>query len=270
MYLTRHQTTSGRRWAADGCFLPPFFGLGQLLALPQDKLASTVQALATVEPAGGTLLPPIDPLQEVWAAGVTYLRSRDARQAESKVADVYTRVYNAERPEVFFKAIGWRVHGHGMPIRIRRDSRWNVPEPEMVIVANRQQQIVGYCAGNDMSSRDIEGENPLYLPQAKIYRGSCALGPGIVLASAEELRDLPVQLSIARHGAPLFDSETRTAKMKRQLEELVAYLGMELDFPQGVFLMTGTGIVPADDFSLQPGDIVRVTVGALTLENKAE
>ena len=212
------------------------------------------------------LLPPIDG-QEVWAAGVTYLRSREARRAESSMADVYDQVYDAVRPELFFKAIGWRVIGHTMPVRIRRDSHWNVPEPELVIVANRHQEIVGYCAGNDLSSRDLEGENPLYLPQAKIYNGSCALGPGILLTGVDEMIDLPIRLEVLRQSALLFQGETRVAHMKRRLPELVDYLGRELDFPHGVFLMTGTGIVPGDDFSLQPGDVVRVTVGSLSLEN---
>ena len=138
--------------------------------------------LAPGEPASGAPLAPLDPLHEVWAAGVTYLRSREARRAESAVASVYDLVYDAPRPELFFKAIGWRVIASGAPARIRRDSRWNVPEPELVLVINRQLEIVGYTAGNDLSSRDIEGENPLYLPQAKVYNGSCALGPAIQLA----------------------------------------------------------------------------------------
>ena len=179
MYLTRHLTPAGPRWALDGCFLPPAFNLGLLLELPAAAVADLLAALPTGEPAEGALLAPIEPLQEVWAAGVTYLRSRDARKEESSAADVYQKVYDAARPEVFFKAAGWRVVANGQPVRIRADSGWNVPEPEMVLVINRGGEIVGYCAGNDMSSRDIEGENPLYLPQAKIYDGSCALGSGI-------------------------------------------------------------------------------------------
>jgi 2-dehydro-3-deoxy-D-arabinonate dehydratase len=229
-----------------------------------------LQALPTGDPAEGALLPPLEPSHEVWACGVTYIRSREAREAESTAGDVYSKVYGASRPEIFFKAPGWRVVGSTMPVRIRADSHWNVPEPEMVLVVNRHQEIVGYCAGNDMSSRDIEGENPLYLPQAKVYTGSCALGPGILLSDPTELEDLPVQMEILRAGSSVFQGETRTSKMKRDPGELVAYLGRELSFPQGVFVMTGTGIVPPDDFTLQPGDMVRIHVGSLILENRVE
>jgi 2-dehydro-3-deoxy-D-arabinonate dehydratase len=222
----------------------------------------------TVEPATGETLAPIDPQQEVWAAGVTYLRSRDARRVESTVADMYDRVYDAARPELFFKASGWRVAGSRMPIRIRADSRWNVPEPELVIVINRHREIVGYCAGNDVSSRDIEGENPLYLPQAKIYNGSCALGHGIWLCQPEEISNIPIRLEVRRAGETLFESETTTSTMKRTLSELVDYLTLELDFPHGVFLMTGTCLVPGNEFTLQPDDLVLIQVGPLRLENR--
>jgi 2-dehydro-3-deoxy-D-arabinonate dehydratase len=267
MYLTRHQTFQGARWARDGYFLPFSLSLSLLLELRRAALLDVLRALPQDEPAKGDLLPPLDPLHEVWAAGVTFLRSREARRAESATADVYERVYEAARPELFFKAIGWRVAGHSMPVHIRQDSQWNVPEPEMVLVANRHQEIMGFCAGNDMSSRDIEGENPLYLPQAKIYDGACALGPGLFLAEPDELRDMPIRLEVLRNTAKLFQGETRTSNMKRDVRDLVAYLGRELDFPQGVFLMTGTGIVPGDDVTLQPGDVVRVKVGTLELEN---
>jgi 2-dehydro-3-deoxy-D-arabinonate dehydratase len=270
MYLTRHQTHQGPRWALDGALLAPAISLSSLLALSKASMLDALSGAATSIAAHGDLLPPVDPQQEVWAAGVTYLRSRQARQAESKVGDVYQRVYEAERPEVFFKASGWRVQGHGMSIHVRADSRWNVPEPEMVIVANRLGEIVGYCAGNDMSSRDIEGENPLYLPQAKVYNRSCALGPGIVLAEANDLRDLPIGLTIARGGAAVFTGSARTSQMKRTIEDLVGYLQKEMAFPYGVLLMTGTCIVPPDTFSLVPGDVVTVTVGALTLDNTAD
>ncbi|MBM4432141.1 MAG: fumarylacetoacetate hydrolase, partial [Chloroflexi bacterium] len=173
-------------------------------------------------------------------------------------------------PELFFKSIGWRVVPHGQPIRIRSDSRWNVPEPEMVLVINANGEIVGYCAGNDMSSRDIEGENPLYLPQAKIYNGSCALGSGIQLSEPEQLSALPMAMEIVRSGTPIFSGESSTARMHRQPAELAAYLVKELTCPQGVFLMTGTGIVPPDTFTLRPGDMVRVMVGEIVLENRVE
>jgi len=270
MYLTRHQTAQGPRWALDGKFLPQQFSLGLLLELAQDAIADLLSTVSTDQPADGPLLPPLEPAHEVWACGVTYLRSREAREAESDVADVYERVYDAERPEIFWKAIGWRVVGHGMPIRIRGDSRWNVPEPEMTLVINSRREIVGYCVGNDVSSRDIEGLNPLYLPQAKIYNGSCALGPGILLTEVEQLRDLPIGVEILRAGDVVFQGQTRSSRMKRSLKELVAFLGRELDFPQGVFLMTGTGIVPPDKFTLQPGDVIRITIGSLTLENEVQ
>jgi 2-dehydro-3-deoxy-D-arabinonate dehydratase len=151
---------------------------------------------------------------------------------------------------------------------VRADSRWNVPEPELTLVINRRGAIVGYCAGNDVSSRDIEGENPLYLPQAKVYNGSCALGPGIALADVDTLRDLAIGLKIARGGQPVFEGETRTSRMKRSFEDLAAYLYRELEFPRGAFLMTGSGIVPHETFSLTAGDRVRVEVGGLALENE--
>lgn len=270
MLLTRHKTAEGPRWALDGRFLPRKFSLSLFLELPRAAITDLLRALPAGEAADGPLLAPAEPMHEVWASGVTYLRSREARRAESSVGYIYDKVYEATRPEVFFKAIGWRTVGPNMPVRVRRDSAWNVPEPELVLVINARQEIVGYCAGNDMSSRDIEGENPLYLPQAKIYDGSCALGPGIALAEPHELTDVPIQMEIRRGGAVPFQGETRTSRMKRSLEELVATLGRELAFPQGAFLMTGTGIVPPDEVSLKPGDVVRVTIASLVLENPVE
>lgn len=270
MYLTRHQTPQGPRWALDGVFLPRQFTLSLLLEVPRSGTDKLLTGLLTEESANGGLLPPIEPTQEVWASGVTYLRSREARKIESATGDIYERVYDAERPELFFKAVGWRVAGDGMAVRIRKDSRWNVPEPELTLVVNRHMEVVGFCAGNDMSSRDMEGDNPLYLPQAKIYDGSCALGPGILIADASEMKALPIRLEILRAGTAVFQGNTSTSQIKRQLPELTAYLGRELTFPQGVFLMTGTGVVPPDDFTLQPGDIVRVTIGSLTLANEVQ
>lgn len=270
MQLTRHQTNTGARWAVDGFFLPSSLPLSTLLELRRDAMMQLLATMPREESANGDLLAPIDAMQEVWAAGVTYLRSRDARRAESQVADVYERVYDAARPELFFKAIGWRVVGTGMPIRIRADSRWNVPEPELVIVINRHREIVGYCVGNDVSSRDIEGENPLYLPQAKVYTGSCALGHGIVLCDANAIVNIPIRLSIERGGAKIFAGEAKTAMMKRTLAELTEYLTRELDFPHGVFLMTGTCVVPGDNFTLQLGDVVRIQVGEVELENRVQ
>jgi len=268
MHLTRHQTESGVRWAVDGSFLSPSLTLSALLELGRDAMLQVLAALPRDEPAHGDWLAPIEPLHEVWAAGVTYLRSRDARRVESTVADVYDRVYDAARPELFFKAVGWRVVGTGLPIRIRADSRWNVPEPELVLVINRHREIVGYCAGNDVSSRDIEGENPLYLPQAKVYNGACALGHGIVLCGAEEISQVPIRIQIERGGSTVFEGQTTTAAMKRVLAELADYLTRELDFPHGVFLMTGTGIVPGNEFTLQPDDVVSIQVGSVAIKNR--
>jgi 2-dehydro-3-deoxy-D-arabinonate dehydratase len=222
----------------------------------------------TTEPAQGSWLAPIEATQEVWASGVTYQRSREARQAESIIGSVYDRVYAAQRPELFFKAVGWRVIGHQQPVRIRADSDWNVPEPELTLVINQHAEIVGYTAGNDMSSRSIEGENPLYLPQAKVYDASCSLGPAIQIVDVDRLNDLPIEISIERAGLPVFHGNTRTSTMNRKLEELVAYLYRELSFPQGAFLLTGTGIVPPEKFTLCHGDNVIITVGDLTLANE--
>jgi 2-dehydro-3-deoxy-D-arabinonate dehydratase len=270
MYLTRHHTIDGPRWALDGNLLPGGLSLSALLAIPRAACVALLQSFTLSKPAGGDLLAPVDAQQEVWGSGVTYLRSRAARMAESTIADVYSKVYDAERPEIFFKQLGWRVVGSGRPVRIRKDTSWNVPEPELTLVINAFQEIVGYTVGNDMSSRDIEGENPLYLPQAKTYTGSCALGPGIQLATAEEMRSLTVQMAIQRGGSQVFSGDTSITQMKRQLPELVAYLCRELEFPHGVLLMTGTGIVPGDDFTLQAGDLVRITIGDHTLENVVE
>jgi 2-dehydro-3-deoxy-D-arabinonate dehydratase len=270
MIVTRHQTASGPCWAADGKALPAHVTLALLLQLPASALEKAIATLATDAPAQGELLPPIEAEQEVWASGVTYLRSRDARKAESSVADVYQKVYEAERPELFLKATGGRVVGTGQAVRIRPDSTWNVPEPELTLVINRHGEIVGYTAGNDMSSRSIEGENPLYLPQAKIYNRSCALGSGIVLCPAAAMVDLPVSVDIARNGVAVFHGATSIRQMKRSLPELADWLYRDLAFSNGALLMTGTGSVPPESFSLQTGDVVTVQVGSLTLENWVE
>jgi 2-dehydro-3-deoxy-D-arabinonate dehydratase len=267
MLLTKHKTTNGSRWAVDGHFLSQSLNLSSLLEMSREKMFQTLTTLSKAEPASGEEEPPIDSYQEVWAAGVTYLRSRDARKAESTVADMYQKVYEAERPEIFSKSLGWRVSGNGMSIRIRKDSHWNVPEPELVLVINRHHEIVGYCAGNDVSSRDIEGENPLYLPQAKVYNGSCALGHGILLCEPEAIKDIPIRLEIRRANETIFNGEANTSTMKRTLPELVEFLTRELDFPQGVFLMTGTCLVP-DDFTLQPDDDVIIQVGETKIQNR--
>lgn len=221
------------------------------------------------EPSEATshhLLPPAD-RQEIWAAGVTYAWSREARVREAQTKDVYAQVYDAERPELFFKCLGEKTVGPNDWIGLRGDSHWNVPEPELTLVLNPADQIVGYTIGNDVSSRDIEGENPLYLPQAKIYRHACALGPVITLVDDRvDLQSLTIQLTIRSEGDVVFRGETNTAKMRRGPKELATYLGQYNDFPHGALLMTGTGIVPEDDFSLQEGDDVLIeieTVGLL-------
>jgi 2-dehydro-3-deoxy-D-arabinonate dehydratase len=216
------------------------------------------------------LLAPID-AQEVWAAGVTYRRSQVARMEESQgAAAFYDRVYAADRPELFFKATPHRVAGPGEPVRIRQDARWNVPEPELALVLNSRLQLVGYTIGNDMSSRDIEGENPLYLPQAKLYSACCGLGPWITLASAmPPAESIEIHLEVERQGAPAFRGATSVAQMARTFGELIGWLARDNEFPHGAVLLTGTGVVPADDFTLLAGDIVRITISGIgTLENR--
>jgi 2-dehydro-3-deoxy-D-arabinonate dehydratase len=210
------------------------------------------------------LLPPLD-AQEVWAAGVTYVRSKTARERESAgAAQFYDKVYTAARPELFFKATPRRVVGPGAPVRIRADSRWNVPEPEVALVVSPELKIVGFTIGNDMSSRDIEGENPLYLPQAKVYDGSCALGPFITLAGHLPPRDqTAIRLTITRGGQAVFEGSTSVAAMARPFEDLVAWLGRDNSFPDGVILLTGTGIVPPDDFTLDHGDEIAIEVSGI-------
>jgi 2-dehydro-3-deoxy-D-arabinonate dehydratase len=198
--------------------------------------------------------------QEVWAAGVTYAWSREARVREALTKDVYVRVYEAARPELFFKSMPEKVVGPRDWIGIRGDSCWSVPEAELALVMNPEMQIVGYTAGDDVSSRDIEGENPLYLPQAKIYRHSCALGPVITLAEDVDGQNLAVRATIRREGDVVFEGETSTARMNRGLDELAGYLARYNDFPYGAMLLTGTGLVPGDDFTLQDGDEVSIEI----------
>lgn len=213
-----------------------------------------------VLPSG--LLAPIG-TQEVWASGVTYKRSREARMEESKEAgggDFYDRVYDADRPELFFKAPHYRTVGHNDFVRIRKDSKWNVPEPELALFITSSGKIVGYTIGNDMSSRDIEGENPLYLPQAKSYNGATALGPCLYVPANPLPADTAIELIIEREGQTVFSGATALHEMKRQLNDLVSYLFLELDFPAGAILFTGTGVIPPDEFTLQTGDHISITI----------
>jgi 2-dehydro-3-deoxy-D-arabinonate dehydratase len=247
--------------------------LGELLASP-DPLGLTNDLLALsrqIDPLSKVqLLAPVD-RQEVWAAGVTYKRSKVAREEESVgAAQFYDKVYTAPRPELFLKAAPSRVVGPGDAVRIRKDSKWNVPEPELALVISPTLRIVGYTIGNDMSSRDIEGENPLYLPQAKIYNGSCSVGPVITLAnSMPPLPQVEIRLEINRGGKRAFEGSTSFAQFNRSPEELVGWLGKEIDFPEGAMLLTGTGIVPPDDFTLASGDEIRISISGIgTLTNR--
>ena len=237
---------------------------------PADTASSLVDMTATLVPlASAMLLAPIDQ-QEVWAAGVTYRRSQVARMEESKDgASFYDKVYLADRPEIFFKASPHRVSGPGQALRIRKDAHWNVPEPELALVINSRLQLVGFTIGNDMSSRDIEGENPLYLPQAKCYNACCGLGPAITLAAAmPPAAEIGIKLAVKRGGKAVFEGATSVGQMARTFDDLISWLGRDNSFPSGVFLLTGTGIVPSDDFTLAPGDIVDITIDGIgTLSN---
>jgi 2-dehydro-3-deoxy-D-arabinonate dehydratase len=209
--------------------------------------------------------------QEIWASGVTYMRSREARMEESKSAgggDFYARVYDADRPELFFKSPAYRAVGHGEKVRIRKDSKWNVPEPELTLFVCSEGTIEGYTIGNDMSSRDIEGENPLYLPQAKSYDASAAIGPCLYVTDSPIKNDTKIQLEIVREKEKVFSGEILISRMKRKHKELAEYLFRETTFPHGVYLMTGTGIVPPDHFTLNLNDEIKITIDGIgTLSN---
>jgi 2-dehydro-3-deoxy-D-arabinonate dehydratase len=246
-------------------------GPASLAATLQMSAAEILAALRAAEDAPQVDMPltsvvlkaPIDH-QEVWAAGVTYLRSRDARMEESSQRDVYDRVYDADRPELFLKATPNRVSGPGEAIAIRGDSGWDVPEPELAILLNAHGELVGYTIGNDVSSRSIEGENPLYLPQAKVYSRCAALGPAVVtIDELPDVSNLEIQLTIRRGGTELFQDSTATSQLHRSLSDLTDYLLRDNEFPAGVFLMTGTGIVPPSEFTLQDGDEVTIRIDGI-------
>ena len=237
--------------------------------LAEELVRLTRAGLAEHPLDGVRLLTPVE-AQEVWAAGVTYLRSKEARMVESEFsANAYDLVYDAVRPEIFFKSLPEKVVSPGEAVGIRQDARWNVPEPELALVINSSGKIIGFTIGNDMSSRDIEGENLLYLPQAKIYTGSCAIGPWIVVGLTEDdARQWSIHLEIRREGKTVFAGETRTDKIKRRFNELVDYLFRSQKFPNGAVLLTGAGIVPPDSFTLKATDSVRITISGIgILEN---
>jgi 2-dehydro-3-deoxy-D-arabinonate dehydratase len=254
-----------REWFAPG------FSFDQLFRQedPAEWVRSRLSTFEESSADGGALLPPLES-QEVWAAGVTYRRSREARMEESeREADVYDRVYRAERPELFFKATARRVVGQGGEVGIRSDSDWNVPEAELALAMNSRGTVFGYSIGNDMSSRSIEGENPLYLPQAKIYDGSCALGPCLYLADEPLSSSTEIEIRVGRRGAMAFEGKTNLSEMKRRPSELAGFLFRDNSFPDGCYLLTGTGIVPPSDFTLAPGDEIRITIEPIgTLVNR--
>jgi 2-dehydro-3-deoxy-D-arabinonate dehydratase len=239
----------------------------------RDDLHDYLDQLISTEAKGGNDFHPLAPIgsQEVWAAGVTYFSSRLARMEESKDAgggDFYSRVYGADRPEIFFKATAARTVGPGENFRIRKDSTWDVPEPELTLCVTSSGKIVGYTIGNDVSSRSIEGENPLYLPQAKTFDGCACLGPCIYVTKEPLAEDTSISMKISRGSEVVFEGETTLREMKRKPQELVDYLLRETSFPHGVFLMTGTGIVPSTDFTLRVGDIVDISIDSIgTLTN---
>jgi 2-dehydro-3-deoxy-D-arabinonate dehydratase len=257
---------AGRRFVAlwsEGRLEQVRLGLDELLRLSaadmRGELEKTTRGL---DAARCELLAPAES-QEVWAAGVTYMRSRAARMEESTEADVYARVYKAERPEMFFKAAGWRVVGHGGMAGVRPDSKWNVPEPELAVLSNSRGELVAYACGNDMSSRSIEGENPLYLPQAKVYDRSCSIGPAAVLAWGADPSDAAITMRIAREGRLVFDGVANLSEMVRDPAELSAVLHSAYPLPDGAWLMTGTSLVPPLPYSAKAGDVVTIEIDGI-------
>lgn len=247
----------------NGEFFSINHSLSDLLSMGMQEARSIIEAANTSVKAPAHLVAPIDSHQEVWACGVTYLRSKVGRMEESDVPDLYSRVYDAERPEIFYKSIGWRVIPNGEPVGIRRDSGWDVPEAEVVLVVNSHQEIFGYTIGNDMSSRSIEGENTLYLPQAKSYEKSCTIGSFIIPSWEIAEAVFPYTLKIERNGVEVFSESSSSAQMKRGFNELVDWFFRTLPMPSGAMLFTGTGIVPSADFTLHEGDVVKIDGGVL-------
>jgi len=269
------QLQDGPRWARGTAEGGPLELLGSAVTLETllGPTGPTLADLATLPtdgpvPAGATVLAPVD-TQEVWAAGVTYLRSRDARMEESTAPDHYDQVYAADRPELFFKSTPQRVRGVGQEIGVRKDSAWDVPEPELGVVIDAAGVVVGYVLGDDVSSRTIEGENPLYLPQAKVYDASCALGPCIVpIAHAPALADMLIELRVSRAGAVVYRDQVRVDDLRHAPQTLADWLYLGMPFPSGAILLTGTAIVPPNDFTLTAGDVVEISVDGLgTLTN---
>ena len=238
--------------------------ISDLLSMSLEEARSIIQAAKhQITVNQKHWLAPIDPIQEVWACGVTYLRSKVGRMEESEIPDLYSRVYDADRPEIFYKSAGWRVVPNGSPVGIRGDSGWDVPEAEIVLVVNSHQEIFGYTIGNDMSSRSIEGENTLYLPQAKSYEKSCTLGSYIVPAWEVDKAVFPISLIVEREDKIIFTGESSSSQMKRSFPDLVSWLYRCLSMPHGVFLLTGTGIVPDSAFTLHEEDVITISAGIL-------
>jgi 2-dehydro-3-deoxy-D-arabinonate dehydratase len=267
-YLDQSNTPSVGLQHQDGLRpLPGITSIGQLLRLKAANIRSVCEQVSGDSPLAYPvrLLPPIDSLMEVWAAGVTYQRSREARVLESDhAADVYDLVYEADRPELFFKSTAWRVTGHGETISVRQDSKINVPEPELALVLNAHGETVGYTVCDDVSSRSIEGLNPLYLPQAKVYLGACAVGPAIRPAwEVDDPYRLEIHMSIYRAGRTIWEGQSNTAELRRKFPDLTQYLGREEMFPDGVILSTGTSLVPELPFTLEAEDTVRIEIEEL-------
>ena len=270
-----YRTEAGSTIEKEGsCILSANFSYDSLFSSddPLECVQSQYLSGNTAEIPNGSLMPPIGN-QEIWAAGVTYFRSRDARMEESESSGgdrFYDMVYDADRPELFFKATAERTRGHGDKVCIRSDSSWDVPEPELTLAINSNGKIFGYTVGNDMSSRSIEGENPLYLPQAKVYRGSCAVGPWLVVGAAPA-KEAMISVKITRSGEEVFSGSTEVSQIKRGFDELAEFLFRENEFPKGALLMTGTGVVPDSDFTLSSGDVITIAIDGIgTLENQVE